>query len=847
MHRMLCRAGISLVALSGCLIAIAPASAIAAQSQVQVGAAPVLPPGARVTGSLSADRQLQLTVMLEPRDPVALEDFATAVATPGSPSYKQYLSVEQFAQRFGATPAQVSTVQAALRSEGLEVGAAAANDLTLPVSGTAAQVEQALSVSLAKVETSSGRTAYVNQQAASVPSSAAPYVQGVVGLEDLAPDQPQGAPVQAGGSANPFALSSPSAQVVTGGPQPCPEAAAHQAIAEGTHGPFIGYTADQIASVYQFSGLYGAGDFGSGQTIAVFEQEPYSPTDIATYQACYRTAASVSNVEVAGGPGAFQGKSGEGGESELDIEQIIGLAPAASILVYQGPPTANAPVEIISAMVSQNKAKVISSSWGECEELTGATVMNAENTLLQEAASQGQSFFVSSGDSGSEQCSQVEEANTSLSVLNPASQPFATGVGGTFLNPPVTGPPPQESVWNEGPRKSGGGGTGGGVSKQWTMPSYQSGAASSLGVINSSSSATPCNGGSTDCREVPDISADSDSRTGYIVFTGGQWGVTGGTSAAAPLWAALAGLANASAACRGIPVGFVNPALYQLGGSSYTSDFHDISKANEFTGLATNDTLFHGTQPYPVTANYDMTTGIGTPVAQSVAAGLCAIASPVYTVAIKSPGNQTSALGKRVKLQISGTDSGNAALTYSAAGLPAGLAISSSGLITGKPTKVGSSKVTVSASDASHNSGSVQFTWQVTPVSVSHVVLSGLAKRKPKLKFTLSTAAHTPAISSVTLTLPKGLTLAASPKALKRGVAVSGTKVKLKARHGKLQIDLLHSRKQGKFKLAQPALGVSGSLAGKVKHHKVKSLKLKFAVTTSPHHTTTFSASPKVH
>ena len=174
----------------------------------------------------------------------------------------------------------------------------------------------------------------------------------------------------------------------TGGPQPCASATAEQAN--------NGLTADEIATAYQFSDLYGAGDQGAGQTIAMFEEQSYDPTDIATYQACYGTSTPISNVDVAGGPDPRRASDGE---AALDIEQAIGLAPKANILVYQGPFSAT--VQIISTIVSENVAKVISSSYGLCEALTGGTTINAENTLLQEAAAQGQSFFISSGDSGS--------------------------------------------------------------------------------------------------------------------------------------------------------------------------------------------------------------------------------------------------------------------------------------------------------------------------------------------------------------------------------------------------------------------------------------------------------------
>jgi subtilase family serine protease len=622
--------------LAACALASSPASAAPAPAQaVRVGSAPVLPSGAQTVAAIPGAKRLRLTMALKPRNAGRLESLATEVSTPSSPLFRHYLSVAQFSQSFGASAAQIAIVQSALHAQGLSVGVPLANDLTLPVTGSASQVEKALSVSLSQVKLPSGRTAYANAQAPSIPAEAAQFVQGVIGLDDIAPSEPQKTSPLMGGSGS-VGLSKPasnvsgSSQIATGGPQPCLQASELAAF-EG------GYTADTIASAYQFSSLYIAGDLGAGQTIAVFEQQPFQPSDIATYQACYGTSATVTPVDVDEGPGPY---AGEDTEAALDIEQIVGLAPQAHVLVYQGPEEQSvAPVDIISRMVSDDTAKVISSSWGECEDLTVPSVIASENTLLQEAAAQGQSFFVSSGDSGSTQCSQVQPSNHSISVLNPASQPFATGVGGTTLFSRSEGQdfrydgslPPTEGVWNDGPRSSeGGGGTGGGISDKWAMPSYQSNPGGPPGVINGHSSSVAC-GQAPLCREVPDVSANADEETGYVVFTENAWRIVGGTSASAPLWAAFTGLANSSAACRGNSVGFANPSLYGIAGSNYAGNFRDVTEASPISGFANNN-IREGATPgalYPLTAGYDMATGIGAPIGPALATSLCALGVPV--------------------------------------------------------------------------------------------------------------------------------------------------------------------------------------------------------------------------
>ncbi len=553
---------------------------------------------------------MRLYVALEPRDPAALESFATEVATPSSPLYGQYLSVPQFAQRFGATATQVAAVRSALTARGLAAGPAAANGLSLPVKATVAEVETAFGVSIGRVRTASGRVAFANDRAPALPAAAAPYVQGVVGLNDLAAPHRQDAarsPLLGPDTAAPKASA-----VLTGGPQPCQEALEFQA-EEG------GYTADQIAAAYQLDSFYGTGDFGAGQTVALLEQEAYGQGDIDAYQKCFGTKAQLITVDVEGGPPPY--KKGDDGESALDIEQIIGLAPAAKVIVYQGPNGSE--VEILSEWLQQNVAKVMSSSWGLCEEGDEATEIEAMDTLLQEAAAQGQTFFVAAGDDGSTDCYEIHgpDKDKSLEVDFPGSDPFATDVGGTRMEAP--GVPPTEYIWQDGDKEGAG---GGGVSKHFAMPDYQLGAAADLGVVGPLSSGVQC-GVPGYCRQVPDVAANTSPSTGYIVHSEEEWQESGGTSAAAPLWAAFTALLQASPACGGHTIGFANPALYEIAGSSYASDFHDVTAARP-GGLPTTN-MVDPAEPFAPAVGYDMATGIGTPVGPTLGGSLCAIASRV--------------------------------------------------------------------------------------------------------------------------------------------------------------------------------------------------------------------------
>jgi hypothetical protein len=800
----------------------------------RIGAAPQLPPGTQTEGALAGSRDLQLTVALEPRDPAALEEFATAVSTPGSPSFRQYVGVGEFASRFGASPVHVAAVAAALRAQGLQVGEVAANHLTLPVSGSADAVEAAFATPLAKVELPSGRSAYANTRAPALAATAAPYVQGVIGLDDLTRLRPAhqraagalpAAPPSAGAAPDANAAQSPN--VVTGGPQPCTAAVA-ATHPKGSTG--IGYTADQIASAYQFSGLYGIGDQAIGQAVALVEFEPYSTADIATFQACYGTHAPVVNVDVAGGPGPYEG---EDGEAALDIEQIIGLAPGAAVQVFEAPNTGTAGIEVLSALVSRNSAKTISDSWAACEQAAGIEVIAAENTLLQEAAAQGQSFFASSGDSGSEACSRIDPTETFLSVEDPASQPFVTGVGGSNLS--ALGPPPAERLWNDGTYAEGGA-TGGGVSAAWTMPSYQSTAAGGLGVINAKSSAAPCRS-TVPCREVPDVAADGDPATGYVIFAEGEWQIIGGTSAAAPLWGAMTALVNADPACRGRSIGFANPSLYLIGGTAYGTNFHDVSVGSP-PGYATNDSLTKGKQPFPVTAGYDMTTGLGTPVAPALAASLCSLASPVFAVTVAPPVRNKGFVGHKLELSVTGADSGNQPLTFVAAGLPAGLAINpTTGVISGTPTAPGKAAIAVSATDQFTNTGATSFTLTIVrqKLKVAHPKLKGVAKGRPKLSFVVSAVGKSNRFTALNVKLPPGLTLAHSGRALAHGVFVASTRrgrFHTKAKKGVLKLNFSSAQSKVKVTLQPPALGAKKAFVRKAKHGQVKKVPLKIAAET---------------
>jgi subtilase family serine protease len=687
--RSLARVVVTVALLGGAVLGI-PSAMAASGGSKRVGAAPRYPSGARSVGTLSTSARIPILVALSPRDPSALARYAAAVSEPGSSLYRHFLTVAEFRARFAPTNQQIAAVEASLRSHGLAPGSVTANGLLIPVSASAGRLASALGTSFAQVKLRSGGTAFANTRAPQFDTSVASLIQGVIGLDTLTHPHALSLDLPHVSGAH-SRLAVAHATAATGGPQPC---AAASSAAPGQDA----YTANEIAGAYNFNSLYGAGDEGAGIKVALFELEPNSTSDVAAYQSCYATSATVTYVKEDGGAGSGYGQ----GEAALDIEDVIGLAPQASVDVYQAPNSNTGLIDNYTAIVDNDTDKVVSTSWGECESSSGSTIINEEGTLFEQAATQGQTIFAAAGDDGSTDC-----GTSSLAVDDPASQPYVTGVGGLHMS--TTSYPPTESVWNDSTTATGAG--GGGVSISHAMPSYQSGAPSSLNVINSHSSGSQCGAPSGSyCREVPDVSADADPYTGYLIYYEGSWTGIGGTSAAAPLWAAFTALVDASSSCAGKSIGFANPLLYNAAASAYSSDFTDVTSGNnDYT-----PDLYAGGL-YPAGTGYDMASGLGSPDGATLPATLCGGGGTTgNTVTVTNPGSQTSTVGTAVSLQIKGSDSASGqTLTYSATGLPAGLSISSSGLISGTPTTAESSSVTVTAKDTTGAAGSASFTWTV--------------------------------------------------------------------------------------------------------------------------------------
>jgi kumamolisin len=243
---------------------------------------------------------------------------------------------------------------------------------------------------------------------------------------------------------------------------------------------------------------------------------------------------------------------------------MIAIAPHIDkIVVYEGPNSSAGLLDTYAKIANDNLAKQISSSWGQSEVSSASSDMNTENTIFKQMVAQGQSLYSAAGDSG------TNDTGSSPSVDDPAAQPWVIGVGGTKLTMGSNDGYVSETTWNELSWIPflGEGAGGGGVSTIWEIPSWQQGASTTDAQF------------STTKRNVPDVSLNADPKTGYNIYEGGSWQTVGGTSAAAPLWAAFNALVNQNRAAKGLsPLGFAAPAIYSVGKSgAYTSAFNDIA------------------------------------------------------------------------------------------------------------------------------------------------------------------------------------------------------------------------------------------------------------------------------
>jgi kumamolisin len=486
-------------------------------------------PDATETAPLNTRERAEITVVLRRRAALPAEIVEGPTV----------LSHAELGGGYGADPADVDLVSRELTSRGLEVTAVHPATRRVKVAGSLGDLSSAFGTTLRQVSSPDpvghGRVTHRYREGALyVPAALAGVVTAVLGLDTRPQAQPH--------------FRTPR------------DAAA----AQGTS-----YYPNQVAQIYDFP----ANTTGAGQTIAVIELGGgFTTSDLDAYFGGLNIPVpSITAVGVDGAANNPGDTSGASVEVNLDIDVIGAAAPGAAQIVYFAPNNGDQGfVDAISAAVGGTPTPIaISISWGQSEDSWTAQGLSAMNAAISDAAAMGITVCVAAGDNGSSD--GVNDGQVHVDF--PASSPYALGCGGTKLvADAATGTVSSEVVWNELAANEGA--TGGGVSDQFALPSWQGDA----GVGPRAASQPAAGSSGAGGRGVPDVTGNGDPVTGYQIYQGGKAQVVGGTSAVAPLWSALiARLAEDT----GQRFGLIQPLVYA--GVSPGADvpgFRDITSGN---------------------------------------------------------------------------------------------------------------------------------------------------------------------------------------------------------------------------------------------------------------------------
>lgn len=477
------------------------------------------------TGPLAISQPIHVAISLKLRNQAQLDSFIANAEKPDTPIAQRTMSQEQFIAQFSPTQAQAQAVADYLTKAGFTNVTIAANRQLVTADANADVVHTAFNTTFESVHTHDGRHAFHNTSDVLIPSSLQDIVRSVVGLDTVH-------------------LSHIFARRAT--------TYAAQTLATGTA---VGHNPTD------FPKIYGASSLGTASTIAVgvitSGQMSDVLSDVKTFESNNGLPSLVPTVEGTGNTGAVSA-SGDG-EWDLDSQDILGMTGGVkSLTYYDAASLSDADLTTVyNLAVSDNKARVINVSLGECEtDAKSAGTTSAEDAIFQQAVAQGQTFSVSSGDSGADEC-----GTGGVTPSWPASSQYVVAVGGTELYTSGTTTWGSETVWNN--LSSNEGATGGSPSTFEPMPSWQSGVGQNAGHTT---------------RGVPDIAFDASPVSGALVIVDGQANQQiGGTSLASPLfvgaWARIE-------AANGGNLGFAAPLLYKAAAANYAADFHDITSGN---------------------------------------------------------------------------------------------------------------------------------------------------------------------------------------------------------------------------------------------------------------------------
>jgi uncharacterized protein (TIGR03437 family) len=524
-------------------------------------------------GAVDPKKQLNYMVLLMKSSAAQQADLDALLVdqqNPSSKNFRQWLTPEQFGSRFGLNSSDQSKVVAWLTAQGFSVDHVARSNNWVAFSGSAEKVSAALHTPIHQFQVN-GKMHFANTQVPSIPEALSDVAGGFLGLND-------------------FPTHS-NAKIVT-----------PDYTTSNTH--YL-VPAD-FATIYDVSPLYAAGIDGTGQSIAIVGESDVLLSDIAAFRTRY--GLPVNAPKLVPYSTTDPGYNGAEIEGNLDLEWAGAIAPKATIYYVYGPSAFTA----ITYAVETNTAPIISISYGSCEIDTDYP---GWSSLAQQGNAQGITLLAASGDSGAGGCdSQGSEpfATRGMSVDFPAVLPEVTGVGGTqFVEGTGTywGPTNSstfgsalsyipEAAWNES-ATSGLGSTGGGVSRLYAKPAWQTGP----GVP------------SDNFRHVPDVAFTSAGHDGYFITYLGSNYIVGGTSCAAPSLAGVLALLNHYQVTNKFQktpgLGNINPQLYRMAQAVPTA-FHDVAAGNNMVQCAQGSPdCFTGTFGYSAGAAYDMATGLG--------------------------------------------------------------------------------------------------------------------------------------------------------------------------------------------------------------------------------------------
>lgn len=628
--------------------------------------------------SAGQDQQAALAALIEEQN------------TPGSANYHKFLTPKQFQSRFGIAAADLAAVRSWLESNGLTVDDVPAGGRSIVFSGTAAQVDNAFHTEMRQY-TIDGEEHVANASDPLIPRALAGVVNGVLRLHDF---QHQPFLVQPH-------ISQPATTVL---PAFAPSGLRY-------------LTPGDYATIYDIQPLWNAGIDGTGQSIAVLARSNIYLSDVQSFRSMFNLKSNDPKLIITNkDPGQVRT---DNIETTLDTEWAGAVAPGATIKVIISSSSASRDGIDLSALyaVSNNIAQIITVSYGSCEAALGSAGMAYYHSLWQQAAAQGQTVLVASGDSGAAGC-DLSSSNTAIKgkgVNGLCSSPSSTCVGGTQFvegaNPAQywlpTGPGSvvgsaisyiPEAAWNESAGNSGGSAlwsSGGGASTVYAKPAWQTG----NGVPNDK------------MRDVPDVSLTAALHDGYTVVQGGMLGYifpVSGTSASTPSFAGIMALVNHR---NNSSQGNINPTLYNLfnnQGKSGAAIFHDISSGNNSVP---------GQSGFATGAGYDQVTGLGS-VDANVLANMwnTGTASPAKLTVVASPVTVNRGQSASVKIATSAT-SLNAAVAISVSGAPAGMTATLSSATVPSP---GSGNVTLTlAASSGISAGVYSLTVTATSGSIS--------------------------------------------------------------------------------------------------------------------------------